>query len=288
MANGVERQRMCHGGSCHDWLQQGDHGKLPGVERDVTVRKRLVRRIGVVLLAIVAGACGGGGERSGRATSTTASPTSTTTTVASDPEAERLAAAGLVTVEDLGPPWKVHTEAKGALPPSPDGCASKNGAPTATLAPGAAHQGAALQRGEATRFVTTFTRVFPDEARAQEYVAVFTTEAYLACVREQMTKAETDLEPDGPRLSFRSQVLPLPEDRPQGMEILVQFQFQTDKNGTVEDANGTTHQILARKGRAVLFMTLEEADTDKDEKDINQRVSEEAGAALGKALARLG
>lgn len=254
----------------------------------VRARYRLVTSIAALLVAALAGACGGDGGDGGEAIPTTAAaPVSTTTTVAPDPEAERLAAAGIVTVEDLGPPWKVHTEAKGADPPSLEGCAAKNGAPTATIPPGAAHTGAALQRGEASRFVTTFTRVFPDETRAQAYTAVFTTDGYLACERERRTKAEVERTKD-PNLSFSGEVLPLPENRPEGMEALVRFQFQVNENGVVTDANGTAHTVIARKGRAVVLMELEELSTEKDSDDTARLVSEESAVALEKALRRLG
>lgn len=240
------------------------------------------RPVAVALALLLAG-CGGGGDTASENTSRE-KPTTTTTTVSVE---AKNAEEAVIRQADLGEPWKEESPAKGIVKVSPESCMTKAGI-FDELAEDAGYQGARFQRGEAQQFVQSNALTFPTEEQAKAMTARLTTEEHVTCSAERMT-AESAAAPGAPEGSrFRvHQVFTPPEGGGDGgYEGSVHYQFQAISDGKLQDANGFVQNVVYRKGRTVLHVTIDSLFQEGDPDDLDALVNDEATKAAQLAIAR--
>lgn len=207
-------------------------------------------------------------------------------------DGDRAAAAGLLVLADLGEGWTEYLAAAPVTGDEPEevgrrsrvGCAFGPGGADPAAVVGFA-DGAIFQRGEATRFTSSFALAHADESAAQATVEAFRSAAWSACLVERKTDEAVE---EDPTTSWRADPVE-DEGRGQGgFEGVVYFQFQAEIDGELRDANGFETDLLYRVGTVVLVVAVEGVAQEGDPTDLDQKTSDEVYAATLLALGRLG
>ena len=192
-----------------------------------------------------------------------------------------------MTLDDLGDPWKVHTEAEGLGEADEDSCMKTAGIYDA-VEEGGRYAGAAFQRGDSTYFVASVGLVFRDVAGADAMVEHFTTQEYADCSAARITRLASADPGAAEGASWRvSDIFEAPpEGGDGGFAGTVQYQFQGMVDGEVRDGNGATQENLFRRGRTVLYVTTQAVTGEADAADLADVASNETTVAAQKAIAR--
>lgn len=251
-----------------------------------------IRRFGfavpAMVMAIGLTACDGEDTATPPSTSTTTAPPSPSTSEpARDEAVAEMAMIGAVTPADLGPAWQEHTPADPDGIPAADECAKRHdGGLLASLPPEATYFGPVSQRGEATVFLTTISRAFPDAEQAQGYVATLVSPEFLACEQDRLSLEEAE-NSGVASASYRGEVVPVGDNEPEGLEGHVVFQFQATVDGSVQDANGTKAYYAVREDRTVVLVVLEAVYQPSDPAEVNTLLGEELARGVEAAVGRL-